>query len=149
MRYPITLFAFTCAAYGGMQLPGRLFPKLTPKKFEGVNHSYYTSSQDVVAKFRLFETFEKTDVQDDIATYLSVYSTQPLTKNEMADNLALHAMKEFDLGKMFRVKRAGKDRDPMFWSFGKIHGLENIAFADPQEVFATNGNPVKRSIRCQ
>jgi hypothetical protein len=84
-----------------------------------------------VAKFRLFETFEKTDVQDDIATYLSVYSTQPLTKNEMADNLALHAMKEFDLGKMFRVKRAGKDRDPMFWSFGKIHGLENIAFADP------------------
>jgi hypothetical protein len=32
---------------------------------------------------------------------------------------------------MFQVKRSGKDRDPMFWSFGKIHGLENIAFADP------------------
>lgn len=30
----------------------------------------------------------------------------------------------------------------MFWSFGKIHGLENIAFADPEEVKATNGNPV-------
>jgi hypothetical protein len=78
-----------------------------------------------------------------VATYLSVYSTQPLTKSEMMDNLALHALKEFDFGKMFRVKRAGKDADPVFWSFGKIHGLENIAFADPAEVKSTNGNPVK------
>jgi hypothetical protein len=44
---------------------------------------------------------------------------------------------------MFRIKRAGKDRDPMFWSFGKIHGLENIAFANEEELKATNGNPVK------
>ncbi len=78
-----------------------------------------------------------------MATYLSVYSTQPLTKNEMMDNLALHALKEFDLGKMFQVKRGGKDRDPMFWTFGKIHGLENIAFADAKELKETNGNPVK------
>lgn len=61
----------------------------------------------------------------------------------MVNNIALNALKEFDLGKLFRVKRAGKDKDPMFWSFGKIHGLENIAFADPEEVKATNGNPVK------
>jgi len=25
----------------------------------------------------------------------------------------------------------------MFWTFGKIHGLENIAFADPGEVWET------------
>lgn len=97
----------------------------------------------MVSKFRLFETFEEFDSRDDVAGYLSVYSTQPLTKNEMIDNIALHALKEFDVGKMFRVKRMGKDRDPMFWSFGKIHGLENIAFADPQEVKDTQGNPVK------
>jgi hypothetical protein len=47
------------------------------------------------------------------------------------------------MSKLFRVKTAGKDHDPMFWSFGKIHGLENIAFADPKELEATNGNPVK------
>ncbi len=143
MRVPIYAFAFGCAFYGGMQLPGRVFPKFTPNKFEGVNHSYYTASQDVVSKFRMFESFEVPDARDDVATYLSVYSTEALTKNEMMDNLALHALKEFDLGRMFRVKRAGKDRDPMFWSFGKIHGLENLAFADPAEVEATNGNPVK------
>jgi hypothetical protein len=36
----------------------------------------------------------------------------------------------------------GKDKDDMFWSFGKIHGLENLAFADSAEILATNGNPV-------
>jgi tRNA/tmRNA/rRNA uracil-C5-methylase (TrmA/RlmC/RlmD family) len=41
------------------------------------------------------------------------------------------------------VKRSGKDRNDAFWSFGKIHGLENIAFADPEEIRQTNGNPVK------
>lgn len=126
-----------------MQLPGKVFPKFTPSKFEGISHSYYTSSQDIVSKFRLFESMDVKDSHNDISSYLSVYSTQPLTKNEMMDNIALHALKEFDLGKMFQVKRSGKDRDPMFWSFGKIHGLENIAFADPQEIKSTNGNPVK------
>ena len=143
MKVPLTGLAFGCAFYGGMQLPGKVFPKFTPSKYEGVNHAYYTSSQDVVSKFRLFETQEVADTRDDIATYLSVYSTQPLTKNEMMDNLALHALKEFDLGKMFRVKRGGKDRDPMFWSFGKVHGLENLAFADEDEIKETKGNPVK------
>jgi hypothetical protein len=101
LSFSVQVFAFTCAFYGGMQLPGKVFPKFTPSKFEGVNHSYYTSSQDIVSKFRLFETMETQDSQNDVASYLSVYSTQPLTKNEMMDNLALHALKEFDLGKMF------------------------------------------------
>lgn len=92
-------------------MPGRVFPKFTPKKYEGVTHSYYTSSQDIVAKFRLFDTFEQFDTREDVATYLSVYSTKPLTKNEMIDKIALNALKEFDLGKMFRVKRGGKDHD--------------------------------------
>jgi len=143
MRVPLFAVAFGCAAYGGSQLPARVFPKLTPKKFSGVDHAYYTSSNDVVGKFRLFETQEVPDAHNDMAAYLSLYSTEPLTKNEMVDNLALHALKEFDLGKMFQVKRGGKDRDPMFWSFGKVHGLENIAFADPKEVYDTKGNPVK------
>lgn len=42
--------------------------------------------------------------------------------------------KHTDLSQMFRVKIGGRDKDPMFWYFGKIHGLENIAFADPAEV---------------
>ncbi len=97
----------------------------------------------MVSKFRLFETFENHDPKGDIANYLSAYGTDPLTKTEMVDNIALHALSEFDLSKIFRVKRTGKDRDPLFWSFGKVHGLENLAFADREELKATNGNPVK------
>lgn len=44
---------------------------------------------------------------------------------------------------MFKVTRGGKDRNDLFWAFGKIHGLENIAFVDPEELKNTNGNPVK------
>ena len=51
--------------------------------------------------------------------------------------------KNADLSKVFRVKRSGADLDDMFWSFGKVHGLENIAFCDPAAVEATGGNPVK------
>lgn len=97
----------------------------------------------MVSKFRLFETFEVDDPKGNVANYLSLYSTDPMTKTEMIDNIALHTIKEFDIGKIFRVKRAGKDQDDLFWSFGKIHGLENIAFADADEVKSTNGNPVK------
>lgn len=61
----------------------------------------------------------------------------------MIDNIALNTLKEYDLGKIYRIKRAGKDKDPIFWTFGKIHGLENIAFVDEQELIETNGNPVK------
>jgi hypothetical protein len=143
MRFPIYSAAFICAYYGGIQLPGRIFYKLSPQKNEGITHAVYSSSVDMVSKFRLFETFDTPDSRNDMAGYLSVYGTQPFTKNEMIDKIALHALKEFDLGKIYRIKKAGKDRDPMFWSFGKIHGLENIAFADPQEVKETKGNPVK------
>jgi hypothetical protein len=44
---------------------------------------------------------------------------------------------------MYRVKRLGKDLDDLFWTYGKIHGLENLAFVDADKLKATNGNPVK------
>lgn len=143
MRLPIYSFAFICAFYGGIQLPSRIFYKFTPSKNEGISHAVYSSSQDMVSKFRLFETFEVDDPKSDITNYLTIYGTEPLTKSEMVSNIALHALKEFDVGKLFRVKRAGKDLDPLFWHFGKVHGIENLAYVDKEELRATNGNPVK------
>lgn len=97
----------------------------------------------MVSKFRLFENIETPDTRTELSDYLTTYSTKPFTKSEMMDHLALNTLTRTDVSKLFRVKRGGKDKDDMFWSFGKIHGLENIAFADPEEVKATNGNPVK------
>jgi len=91
----------------------------------------------------MFENVEVLDTKSDIASYLAINTTTPLTKNELMDFIGLQALKQVDLSKLFKVKVAGKDRDPMFWSFGKIHGLENIAYVDPEEVKATDGNPVK------
>jgi len=48
-----------------------------------------------------------------------------------------------DLSEVFQIRRIGKDTNPIFWSFGKIHGLENIAFCDAKELNAANGNPHK------
>ena len=75
--------------------------------------------------------------------YLAMYSDDPLTKPELVDQMMKNISKQCDLSKIFRVKRAGKDENDFFWTFGKIHGLENIAFADPAEIDATNGNPIK------
>ena len=55
----------------------------------------------------------------------------------MQDNIVMEALKHEDISKYFSVKRGGQDRDDLFWMFGKIHGLENIAFCDPAEVAAT------------
>jgi len=41
-----------------------------------------------------------------------------------------------------RIKRLGPDLDDNYWMFGKIHGLENIAYLTDEEVAACNGNPV-------
>jgi hypothetical protein len=39
-----------------------------------------------------------------------------------------------DLAKMYRVKRLGKDLDDLFWTYGKIHGLENLAFVNADKL---------------
>jgi len=59
------------------------------------------------------------------------------------DNFKAQIGKNVDFSKMFRVKRLGKDLDDLFWSYGKIHGLENVAFVDSEKLKTTNGNPVK------
>lgn len=91
----------------------------------------------------MFENVESVDTKGDVANYLGIYTTKPFSRTEFVDRAMTSTLKDVDISKLFRVKKNGKDRDPLFWSFGKIHGLENIAFADPQEIKATNGNPVK------
>ena len=97
-----------------------------------------------MGKFRLFDTPLRgdSDMRSDVSGYLSVYGTKATTRNEMMDNIAAQLLQKEDIASLFKVKRGGKDRDDFFWSFGKIHGLENIAFVDQAELLATKGNPV-------
>ena len=40
------------------------------------------------------------------------------------------------------IKKIGKDRDPLYYNFGKIHGLENTALLSREELNALIGNPI-------
>jgi len=41
-----------------------------------------------------------------------------------------------------RIRRMGKDLDDIYWSIGKIHGLENIAYVDDNELLTRGGDPI-------
>ena len=59
----------------------------------------------------------------------------------MLDRIAEGRSVDPNYAKNFKIKRMGKDKDDLFWSFGKIHGLENIAFVDSKELNAAGGDP--------
>ena len=79
-KIPVYAFAFGCAFYGGVQLPGRLFPKLTPSLNHGVDHAVYTSQQDVVSRFRLFETLDKNSFEDSVHRHIVGFA--PLSRED-------------------------------------------------------------------
>ena len=108
----------------------------------GVNSAVYLHNQDLISKFRFFENGgAAADAKAEVQHYLDVYTSGPLTKADMLTRINEGRSVDPDFAKQFKVKRAGKDKDDMFWSFGKIHGLENIAFLDEKELLACNGNP--------
>ena len=65
-----------------------------------------------------------------------------MTKKELVDHMMKKISKKVDLGEKFRIKRMGKDLNDVYYTFGKVHGLENIAFVDEEKLKATAGNPV-------
>ena len=82
-------------------MPYKFFPKLSPSTNTGISHSIYTSSSDIVGKFRMFENMETPDARDAVASYLSVHSTEPLTRSEMLDHIALKSLSNMNVEKMF------------------------------------------------
>jgi len=97
----------------------------------------------LVGRFRLFENEKSSSAEDELLEYLSVYDKNPLSKPELVSHMMKRISETTDLSKVFQVKRQGKDKNPYFWQFGKIHGLENIAFCDSDALEAVGGNPVK------
>jgi len=144
MKVPIRLAAFGCAYTMASLCATKIFPRLAkdyhPKG--GVNQNTYLNNQDLISKFRFFENGgAQADAKDQMQNYLDVYTSGPLTKAEMLNRIADGREVDADFANKFQVKRMGKDKDDLFWSFGKIHGLENLAFVDEEKLMATNGNP--------
>ena len=140
MRYPMVGGVFGFAYFCGMQLPVRFFQKATHRN-EGISAETYKGKHDIVGRFRLFENSRQDSSEDKLLDFLAMYDKDPLSKPQLLDHLVKRISEQTDLTEVFRVKRQGKDANPIFWQFGKIHGLENIAFCDPDELKACNGNP--------
>jgi hypothetical protein len=99
---------------------------------------------DMISKFRFFENGEaQCDASSEINNYLNVYTNQPLTKADLLDRIADGQEVDPAFASKFKIKRAGKDKDDLFWTYGKIHGLENLAFASEEEFRACKGDPKK------
>ena len=101
MKVPIYSFFFVCGFYGGIQLPYKFFPKLSPNTNTGISHSVYTSSSDIVSRFRMFEDLDQPDTREAIASYLAINSCEPVTRNEMMDHIAMNSIMRMDADKLF------------------------------------------------
>jgi hypothetical protein len=98
----------------------------------------------LISKFRFFENGgAQADAKQEIENYLDVYTSGPLTKATMLDRIAEGRSVDAEYSKNFQIKRRGKDKDDLFWSFGKIHGLENLAFVEAEDLAAAGGDPWK------
>ena len=143
MRYPIVAGVFGVAYFCGMQLPVRFFAKFSHRS-EGVSPDTYKGKHDIVGRFRLFQSEKKIDsAEERLLDYLSVYDKDPLSKPQLLDHMVKRISEQIDLTKVFQIKRLGRDESDIFWQFGKIHGLENIALCDIDELKATKGDPMK------
>lgn len=142
MRVPLRLTAFVGAYYIGTQLPVRLFRKIS-RKSKGVTQETAFAEFDYTSRFRLFENnnADALSADDRMLDYLAAYSSDPLSEPELKQALAKRFSKDVDMGKLWQVKRIGKDEDDFFFHFGKIHGLENIAYISDKKLEECN-NPV-------
>ena len=148
MRYPIQLTAFGGAFFCANKLTTKLFNHFSFMNFYrprdgrlGVSAESYQGGQDLVAKFRIFEDQRTPSAKDEIQQYLDVYQSGPLTKAELLNRMADGLPVDPKFASKFQIKRRGKDKDDVFWSLGKVHGLENIAYLTEDQILATGGNP--------
>ena len=143
MRYPLLVFSFGFAYHLSNLVPTKLLMRFS-KDYRGIELENYRQSTDLVGRFRLFDNVETSSHENEILDYLSTYSKNPLTKAELLDHMMKKIQSETDLSQIFQVRRLGKDQNDLFYALGKVHGLENIAFVDPEKLKnEVKGNPVR------
>lgn len=110
----------------------------------GQRTGIYLANDELISKFRFFDgETAYADAKSDIEDYLDVYQNGPISKADMLARLNDGRPIDAKLASKFRIQRKGKDADDLFWSFGKVHGLENIIFLDEEKAKAAIGDPWK------
>lgn len=65
-----------------------------------------------------------------------------MTKAELLNRIADGKPVDPEFASKFKIKRRGRDKDDIFWQYGKVHGLENLAFASEEELASCRGDPL-------
>ena len=97
MRYPLQLTTFGLAYMAGIQVPARFVRKFFVKNNDGINDDVARGSHDLVSRFRLNEHREHINKEDQIMNYLSMYSSDPLSKPELVESMMKNIAKDIDL----------------------------------------------------
>ena len=99
-----------------------MFPKYSKNKwrnrqgFNGIDGDHYQANYGLVAKFRLFENGgAAASAKSDLENYLDVYQSGPLTKAELLNRMADGRPVDQNFASKWKIKRAGKDADDIFW----------------------------------
>ena len=99
-----------------------------------------SGSNDVISRFRNMDARpDNFTPAETISQYLE--TSTATSRNELEQGVLDCLPEREDRFKNMRIKRMDRDTDDIFWWFGKIHGLENIAFLDDSEIKKTKGNP--------
>lgn len=145
MRYPIGLVAFAAGYYTANQIQTRAFPKMYFNYWKdgGQRIAPYLGGAELISQFRIFENnaAASADARSEIQDFVDTYTSGPLTKAEMLNRIRDGRPVDEQFASKFRIARKGKDRDDIFWAIGKIHGLENIALLDEDELKKAAGDP--------
>lgn len=134
MKPVLPAFAVYCGYIGARELRGR--------RFAGSNASFekMSGANDVLSRFREHQHTSDTEFKDHILRYLSTCA--PTSKDELREQMFILSKEENAKYRDKKVRRLGKDEDDLYWMIGKIHGLENIAFCDEEDIRRVVGNPV-------
>ncbi len=116
----------------GSIMPFRFMQKvINPYTHEGVTPSYATQRPDFLSRYRIFENQPAYDEKDAWINYLANNSVNPMTREDLIGHYRLNFQED---NRIMRVKRRGKDKNDIFWSLGKVHGLENIKFLTNEQL---------------
>lgn len=98
---------------------------------------------ELLSKFRnnSLDGQNRNESKLEIVDYL-INNVKDLSKNEILNALMAKANEESHLIDTKRIKRTGNDANDHKYFFGKIHGLENIAYLTDEQFKSVVNNPV-------
>ena len=137
----IPLVAYCCAYTGAKQLRGRRFQGLE------VNFNKMTGSNDIISRFRdVDHKKDRKSDSDHLQNYIATCAVN--SREQLEEDLKNLAPVRESKYRNKRIKRADRDADDIYWTFGRIHGLENIANIPDNVLLSPDMTPEKLQELC-